>query len=264
MENQTAHISSRDRVQAQYNNARRNLLVMILLTLVNLVLPAVGSGTMLLFSATVPYLAVAFGVAFEDPVLLAIAVIIAAVILIVYFLCWLFSKKHFGWMIAALVFFALDTLSLVGFYLLAGDFSGILDLIIHILVLYRLIVGVRSGAQLRKLPDEEPSYEGAEESGFDQTAADSVPLRIAENDVKFRVLLETEYQGRHIRYRRVKRTNQLVVDGQIYREIEMLLETSHDLTAILGGHTITAGFDGRAYSYISVDGTTIARKMRIV
>ncbi len=144
-----------DHMLRQYKLARGNLLLMTLLTLVNVVLFAVGSETMLLFSATVPYFAAVFGIASEISELAIIGIAVAAIFILVYFLCWLFSKKHYGWMVAALVLFSLDTIALVALYLLAQDVSGILDALIHIWVFYYLIIGVVNGAKLRKLPPTE-------------------------------------------------------------------------------------------------------------
>ena len=155
MNNQKPALKGRALALQQFAGARTNLLLMLALTAINLVLLATGSDYMMLFSATIPYLSVAFGLYNEMTVLLVAGIAIAAVSMIAYLLCWIFSKKHYGWMIAALVLFALDTICLVGFYFYAGDFSGILDLLIHVLVLYYLILGVKSGYQLTYLPEDE-------------------------------------------------------------------------------------------------------------
>ena len=73
----------------------------------------------------------------------------------VYFVCWLLSKKHYAWMIVALVLFSMDTLAMVALYVLVGDFSGILDVLIHAWVMFYLITGVINGYKLKKQPDEE-------------------------------------------------------------------------------------------------------------
>lgn len=268
-------VQSRAALQQKYARSRHELLVVIILTLVNLALLALDSGYMLLFSASVPYIAVAFGIAFQLPVLLGISIFIAAVTLGLYFLCWLLCKRNFGWLVLALVLFILDTLCLVGFYLLLGEVGGIFDLIIHAVVLYHLIVGVRSGAQLRKLPEEEETPAPQDDAkygcgGEDEPdsedrfgPANSAPLRIAETDVKFRVLLEGDHLGHHICYRRVKRFNQLVIDNYIYNEVELLIEGAHELAAVIDGHTIAVGFDGKLHSYIAIDGTVVTRKARL-
>ena len=49
------------------NNARRNILVVIIFTMINLVLLALDTGTMFLFSASVPYYVAVLGAAFGIP-----------------------------------------------------------------------------------------------------------------------------------------------------------------------------------------------------
>jgi hypothetical protein len=70
-------------------------------------------------------------------------------------------------MIAALVMFSLDTLFLIGLYILLGDAFGILDTLIHVWVLYYLIVGVINGVKLKKLPEEEQEIITIEEENND-------------------------------------------------------------------------------------------------
>lgn len=141
----------------KYTVSRSNLLLMTVLTLLNLILLIAGSDTMLLFSATIPYLLTMTGIQAHLPVLIGLGIFL----IVPYFLCWLFSKKHFGWIIAALVLFVFDTAAMAYLYLAAQDVSGVLDVLIHVWVLYYLIVGIRYGSLLRVLP-EDPVEEPAE------------------------------------------------------------------------------------------------------
>ena len=159
MKKQPVQLSPRALAQNKYNSARANLFLMLALTAVNIILLFFKSDYMLLFSATVPYLAVLFGQLSGVTSGLVVGVCIAAIIILVYFLCWILSKKSYGWMIAALVLFSIDTIALVGFYIFAGEFSGIIDAAIHALVLYYLIVGTINGIKLSKLPEEEEEDE---------------------------------------------------------------------------------------------------------
>lgn len=266
MNNNLQTRNEKENALKQLSVARGNLLLMIVLTVVNILLSLLGSDTMLLFSATVPYFAATVGILSEIGILVGIGVGIAAVILGIYLLCWIFSKKHYGWMIAALVLFALDTLAMIGIYMLYGDVSGVLDVLIHAWVLYYLVIGVRYGYKLKKMPPEtEVSYEMPQEN---QDATEPIPnnsiaLRMADMDVKNRVLIEGDFIGHHICYRRVKRVNELVIDGYVYADVEMLVENVHVLEAIVDGHRICVGFNG-THSYISVDGQQVAKKIRLV
>lgn len=258
----------------KYTSARQNLLLMIALTALNAIILAFGSNTMLLFSATVPYLAVVYGVVSESTPFLIACIFAAVGMLTAYFLCWLLSKKHYGWMIAAMVMFIIDTAVMVLHYLLIGDFSGILDVIIHVWVLYYLILGVRYGYQLKTLPEDpvaEPVAEAAEAAEMPATpvpeaaaaVTDTPVLRMADTAVKARVLLEADAAGYHVCYRRVKRVNELVINDCVYADVEMLVETAHSLEARVGGHMFQVGFDGATQSYLRVDGETVAKKTRL-
>lgn len=252
-------LTVRERLQQQYRSARGNLLLMLIFTLVNIVLLVAGSDTMFLFSATVPYLAISFGIIGEQPIFLGICVCIAVVALVLYGLCWLLSKNNRGWMIFALVLFIIDTLALLGFYMLAEDFSGILDIAIHAWVLYYLVVGIIADKKLRDLPLEE--VDPVDDGMMEQTVNTNAP-RLAE-DTKARILAEGDAVGHHVVYRRVKRTNELVIDGYVYDSVEMLVETAHTLSAVIDGNTIEVGFDGVSSSFIQVNGERIVKKLRL-
>lgn len=79
--------------------------------------------------------------------------IVAAVICVLYLLCWLFSKKgRVAWLIVALVLFALDTILM----LLGGvGLDSIIDVIFHGWVIISLSMGVSAHFKLKKLPPEE-------------------------------------------------------------------------------------------------------------
>lgn len=254
------NLTPRQAAERQFKMARSNLLLMVIFTVVNVVLLFLGSDSMLLFSASIPYLAVAISVAWGSFELFVAGLVVALILVVVYFLCWLLSKKHPGWLIAALVLFVLDSLALIGFYILAEEAAGMVDVLFHAWVLYYLIIGISSAAKLKKMPAEEPAVEEAATEA--EPVADSVPLRRINEDEKCRILLEHTYGSYRVVYRRVKRVNQLVVNDYIYDEIELLAEPAHSLSARLGGHDIVVGFDGAGHSYLTVDGQQAAKKMR--
>ncbi len=183
--NNQAPLSPRAVQMNRLATARGNLLLVVLFTLINVVLGVAGAGTYFLFSAFIPYFLVMFGmimcgkVPIEwpdsellpmpqlDTSFLVIMVSIAAVILLVYFLLWLLSKRYtMGCLIAALVLFALDTLA----FLFLGGISAdsIIDLLFHAWVLYYLIVGIVAVCKLKKLPPEDTvvlTAEGTDEAG---------------------------------------------------------------------------------------------------
>ena len=165
-------VSDRQKLINRFASGRGVLLSIVLFTALNIVLLVTNSNTYFLFSAFIPYALVDYGMYFcgkypaefyegdlseyqfwGDSVLIVL-VVIAVVILVLYLLCWLFSKKpRVGWLIAGLVFFAMDTVLML---LLGGEaFMTALDLLFHGWALFSLIFGIISYYKLKKLPAEE-------------------------------------------------------------------------------------------------------------
>ena len=92
----------------------------------------------------------------------------------------------------------------------------------------------------------------------------SVPLRRIDEEEKCRILLEGNYGTYRVVYRRVKSTNQLVINNYIYDELTMVIEPAHTLSARIDGHDFVVGYDGRSCSYFLVDGNEIAKKIRMI
>ena len=259
--------NQRSLAEEKFASARSNLLLMTVLSAINLVLLALGTETMLLFSATVPYFVALISTMMDAAV---VGFVLAMALLLVYLLCWWKSEAHFGWMIAALVFFILDTAFMGFLYIYAGDIGGIMDVLIHAWVLYYLIVGVIYGRQLRTLPPAEvaPAHDACEAAAADtgvypEPEANSPVLRRADEEAKCRVLLDAEALGHHIVYRRVKRVNELVIDYYVYDDVEMLVENAHALKARIDGHDVEVGYDGASHSYLKVDGQLVTKKLRL-
>ena len=95
--------------------------------------------------------------------------------------------------------------------------------------------------------------------GVDDTA-----LRRANMGIKCKILLEKTVGDYRICYRRVKSTNELIVNGVVYDEMTAVVEFEHDLSATVDGHEIHAGFDDASYSYIAFDGKRVAEKLRMI
>jgi len=92
----------------------------------------------------------------------------------------------------------------------------------------------------------------------------SIPLRHADMNVKSRILLEAKIERYHIIYRRVKSTNELVINGRVYDEKKGVIEFAHALCASLDGHFFEAGLNSEDFSYISFDGNTLKSKKRLI
>ena len=158
--NVTVDKNSPEYLARQAAGGRHNLLLVIIFTVVNLVLLLVESDTYFLFSASVPYYTTVFCKVLDSlaagyytmGTLTIVSLVVSAVILGVYLLCWFMSKNKSGWLIAALVLFCIDTLALLGFTLFM-DLMGenILDFVFHAWVIYSLAQTLRCNAKLKAL-----------------------------------------------------------------------------------------------------------------
>ncbi|MBP3391602.1 MAG: hypothetical protein J6L76_02300 [Clostridia bacterium] len=168
--------TERQMLEGKYRNSRNNILLVVIFTAVNILLLVAESNTYFLFSAFIPYILVDFGrlvcgmypAEFYEPGVeplskgvFAMLLIIAIVILAVYLLCWIFSKKNkVGWLITALALFAVDTLCM---FLLGGiQVEQILDIVFHVWVVVSLAIGIHAHFKLKKIPEQVIEVEAVE------------------------------------------------------------------------------------------------------
>ena len=273
-------LSEKQVLETKYKNARTNLLLVVILTVINILFLVSQSDTYFVFSAYIPYALISVGMVlcgmypseyygqeylemeFLGPSVFMIFAIIAVIFVALYFISWIFSKNNKGgWLIFALVIFAIDTGGMFAF--VGFELSGLIDIVFHVWVIISLVSGIKACSKLKTMPEEVvvPEIEQMEERWED--SFDSNIIRIADTNVKSRILLETNALGHTITYRRVKRVNELVIDGKVYDEIEALVEFAHSLQAHIDGHSIEVGFDGKIHSYLKIDGQLVAKKMRL-
>jgi len=158
--------NSKSYLAQQVNGGRGTLLAVVVLTLINLVLLVLNQDTYFLFSASVPYYLTFFGKLMDNGfepwpwtvngTYTISALVVAAVILILFLLCWLLSKKRSVWLTVGFVLFVVDTVALiaVSFLLFENPMENIMDLLIHIWAIWQLFQGVRCAAKLKALPEE--------------------------------------------------------------------------------------------------------------
>ena len=154
-------------LQDKVGAGRHSLLLIIVFTLVNLAMVLLDSGVYFLFSASVPYYLTLYCKGMDNffmegdwPVngpYTNLALLISAVILLLFLLCWLLSGKHTLWLIPAVVLLVLDTLALVwcAVYLVYNPADTIVDFLVHFWALWELIRAIRCGGRLKKLPPAE-------------------------------------------------------------------------------------------------------------
>ncbi len=286
--------SPRALYEQKYKASRMNLLLVVAFTAINLVLLITNANSYFLFSAFIPYFIATLGMlmcgrfpeeyyegvedmVFLDNSVFVVLFIISLALTLLYLLAGIFSNKNrVGWLIFALVFFGIDTL---GMLLINGiSFEAILDVVFHGWVIYYLVLGINAHNKLKNLPPEEelaPIEIGEGEivipSENNEQKAESTPaetqnsnaIREADKNVKHRVLLETFALNKYdICYRRVKHTNELVINGKVYDEIHGVMEYPHTLKAFIDGHYIAAGYTG-THSFINIDGQNIEKKVRL-
>ena len=271
-------LSPKEELENKYKSSLSNLLLVIAFTAINIVLLITNSNTYFLFSAFIPYLCVDSGLyycgmypqeyyvgdeVFLDNSFLAVMIAAAVVMLLLYFVSWIMARKQkVGWLIFALVMFVADTAAMLVLTEIGAD--SIVDIVFHGWVIVSLIMGINAYKKMKNLPEEAQEQEPGVEEIEEQADTNSSVLRMADTEVKSRTLIEGEYEGYHIEVRRVKRTNELVIDGRVYDEYEAFAELAHTLRATVGGKRIEAGFDGTAKMFIYVDGKLVAKKTRLI
>ena len=275
-------MSDRENLQTKYKKTRSNLLLVVAFTVINIILLVAKSDTYFLFSATIPYLIVGLGMLIcgmypdeyyveelLDPPYLPqsafwVFLILALIITLLYLVSWIFSKNNkVGWLIFSLILFLLDTVGMLFF--IGIDIGNIIDVIFHAWIIVSLSIGIHAHFKLKKLPPDEQS-ENVEIEQVEQETEDvqnSCAIRTAEKNIKSRTLLEGRAFGHTVVYRRVKKVNELVIDGDVYDEYTALFETAHSLKATIDGHEIEMGYDGKLYSYFKIDGKLASKKIRL-
>ncbi len=172
-----------DKSISHYNLGRSCLLAIAAFGAVNTLMALAGLGTYFLFSNFLAYIsAIFFRAGYEETgegLFLVIGAVAAVLILGLFLLCWLLSKKHRGWLVVGLVLMIIDTLVVV--YCAFALFSPVemaLDIIFHIVMIVELVLGV--SASKKALAEPEPQE--AAEPWEQQPAEKPVPEIAEESD----------------------------------------------------------------------------------
>ena len=257
---------------AAYKTARSILWILLIMSAANVLITLLGSDTYFVFTNFITYLAAVYARVFydytQDPVYLVIGILVALVILAVYLLCCLLSKKKRGWLTAALVLFSVDTATMLLYYVielsLADMLSDILDFACHGLVLWALIAGVRRSRDAMAEADApEPLPMNTEFYDASQGDVPNTPALGQPTDKKHRVLLSAVYGSHEIEVRRSYGLTELIVDGKVYGREEGVVESGYAISARVGGHAIETEFTPGGKQILRVDGQVIAKKQRL-
>lgn len=182
----------------RYSAARMNLLLIIVFTVLNIITLMMDSGQ-LLFTAAIPYKIVQIGktlcgfmpeeyytknemTPLYDKGFVAVFIIIALLIVALYLLCWLFSKKRGAdkWLSFALAMMSADTMVAI---LFADQRTIIVDVLFHLLILVLLFSGIGAYKKLRALPKDEPEEEYAED-GYNEIDTAGVEAEAAQPEAE--------------------------------------------------------------------------------
>lgn len=275
-------IAERQKLERRYKGALSSLLLIAAFSGVNLLLLLINSDTYFLFSSYIPYLLGDYAMYFcgKYPAevyadvpdmeffgtgVFAAVVAVAVLIVLFYLLCWFMAKKKKAvWLIFALSLFVLDTI--IMFIVVGFSMEVIMDIVFHVWVIVSLALGISAFLKLKKLPEEEEIPDLSENAPVTDVMCpeDSPVLRMADPDQKAKTFVEADYGALHISFQRAKRVNELIVNGRVYAQYEVLFESAHTLEAVVGGHKIEVGYDGKFMTFINVDGKEIAKKTRLI
>lgn len=271
------------KLERRYKNSMLSLLLIVIFSSVNLLLLLTNSDKYFLFSAYIPYLLGDYAMfysgrypaeyyadvsetVFMTDGLFAVTVSIACLVILFYAVSWFFARrKKAVWLVFSLGLFVVDTL--VMFVVVGVYYEMLIDIIFHIWAIVSLSLGVSAYMKLRKLSEEEKkaSFVPVSANQQNDTAMyDSPVLRTYDPEENIKIFVEAEYESLHIIFRRTRRCNELVVNGNVYAQYQVITENAHTLAADVGGYRVEAVYDGRFSCYINVDGRTVASGKRLI
>lgn len=154
MENTQARpFKTQSQLEALYKGGRSSLLMLTILTVVNVLLAVFEAEWTFLLTAFLPYVCASLAPYWYLGLPPAVCLTGGCLLpLVLFLLCYLNSRElRFGWMRAAAILFALDTVYMLLFILLRGfDGSMIPLLLFHALLLWQLFRASAAGARLAR------------------------------------------------------------------------------------------------------------------
>ncbi len=144
----------------QIATGRYMILGTVIITLVNLIFLLMGADFYIMYSSAAAYYPVQLGLLFDGWVIgsyTLTALVLAAVILATYLMLWHLAKKNLLWLKVSIGLLVLDTVILVGRYLLLSeDVANCLwELVIHAAVIWEMGKALSARKQLDTIPTAE-------------------------------------------------------------------------------------------------------------
>ena len=263
-----------DSPEKKYRVCISSLLLMGIVTALNVVMLFKGEDNYYPFSIYIPFVIVDYTrylcglypaeyygdiskIQFYDESILIGAVLVAIIVIAGILVCWLVAKKHNQKPLLASVIFLGTDMIFMGFM---EGLSSLIGIAFHAIVMFTLVGAI---VLCGKINNKKQASVVSEEALLEATNGFSTPLRIAA-DEKHRVLAEATVSGMNIVYRRVKSTNELVINGYVYDEYIATVEGKHTLRASFNGHTVEALFNGVVHTKLLVDSQEIVKKVRLI
>ena len=149
--------------ERKFDISRKNLLSVVIFSTINILLLLFGVSISFLFSATLPAFVFVVGqiLSAETGMSLYIMVstLLSFVIISLYGLSYLFSKKNKSFILVALIAFSIDSLFLLRNIIVGFDVSYLFEIAFHVWVMYYLIIGTKAWSDLKKMPPDMNSEE---------------------------------------------------------------------------------------------------------
>ena len=259
----------------RYGRGLADTTVLALFGAVNLILALTDASFYLVFSPFLPTAAYIFGAAFAEAfgsrTLLTVGIFLSLVLVALWVYLRVRATRHHSAMWWVFLLYAVDTVALAAFSFTADYGIGRVDVFFHLLALIPLFASARAGRVIAKTPEPLPELIGemlltvapppeglplgTEVGDAPPDEADSKPLRAAVP--RRRRFFEVQLFGLAILVTRSRGLTELTVNGQVYAEVEGMLELAYSLTATVEGHRVTVRLTpGRFYGrmLLLVDG----------
>ena len=256
-------MKNRIEIEKKFDVSRKNLLAVVIFSVVNILLLMFDTGMIFLFSVALPTLIFQIGqmISMEagDSIFLIVASVISFAIIALYGLCYILSKKYKGFICAALVLFSFDTLFLISTITLGFEPSVIMDIVFHIWIMYYLIVGTKAWLNLKNLPFDEQI-----EEYVDEICASNSAGSLRAETPKGRIILSHRYENLEISVKRLFGMTELIVNGEVYAEQKGVFETSYTLDVYVDDVHITLTMDNLGKMELYANGNLLAKKRRLI
>ncbi|MBQ9036913.1 MAG: hypothetical protein IJJ19_04500 [Erysipelotrichaceae bacterium] len=145
-----------NKLEQKYNADRSWLLVITIFTLINIVFIVSETDRSFYFSAFVPMIASALShYFFEGTLKLLTVVLFCGLVVVIFLISYLFSKKNYFWILISAVLYTVDLLAMIVF-IASMQYQNYwtLDIILHVIALFFLYRGFFVGKKLYSHEDK--------------------------------------------------------------------------------------------------------------